>query len=397
VALVFLSNFHNFLIRLFVISVLAITSVCLVIPYVSYAHANTADDEEDTDSDAKPVVAKKKAIKKAPVKKSKSKKSRKKSTRRIVQSDEEGDAKSDSSKYASLVIDADSGVILHQENAGEPRYPASLVKMMTLYMTFQALENGKLRMSQQVPVSEHASLQAPSSLFLKPGESIAVNDAIMALVIKSANDCAVVLGEAVGGNEEHFADMMNHMAKKLGMNNTLFRNATGLPNLEQKTTAFDLARLAVALRRDYPKYYGMFEKTEFTYKGKVYYTHNRVTKNYRGADGLKTGYIRASGFNLVTSARRNGKSLVGVVMGGQSIKGRDRNMMKLLDNAFYKASREDTSDAVSMDINPTPAPPSKINVNYAPDSNSRAFEVTKTNNDYSEFDSQETSKRVLTK
>jgi D-alanyl-D-alanine carboxypeptidase len=242
-------------------------------------------------------------------------------------------------KNATLVIDADTGVILHEENAGELRYPASLVKMMTLYMAFSALESGRLSMTQRLTVSDHAAGQSPSNLHLRAGQTITVNDAILAVIIKSANDAAVVLAEAIGGTEGRFADMMNSTAKKIGMSRTNFENASGLPNLKQKSTAYDLARLAVALRRDYGKYYHLFDKSQFTFNKKTYYTHNRVTKNYRGADGLKTGYIRASGFNLVTSAKRNGKSLVGVVLGGQTIKGRDRNMMKLLDNAFYKVSR----------------------------------------------------------
>jgi D-alanyl-D-alanine carboxypeptidase len=255
-------------------------------------------------------------------------------------------------KYSSLVIDADTGVILHDENAGEYRYPASLVKMMTLYMAFQSLESGKLSMNQQLTASAHAAGQAPSSLRLKAGQSITVNEAILGVVIKSANDAAVVLGEAMGGNEKNFASMMNVTAKKLGMDHTNFENASGLPDLKQKTTAYDLARLAVALRRDYPKYYPLFEKTEFVFNKQVFFSHNRVTKNYRGADGLKTGYIRASGFNLVTSAKRNGRSLVGVVMGGQTIKGRDRNMIKLLDNAFYQSSKGNQKNTASIDVLP---------------------------------------------
>jgi D-alanyl-D-alanine carboxypeptidase len=237
-------------------------------------------------------------------------------------------------KYASLIIDADTGVVLHQENAGQYRYPASLVKMMTLYMTFQALENGSLSMDERVSVSSHAARQAPSSMYFKAGSSVAVKDAVMAVVIKSANDAAVVLGEAVSGSESQFAADMNKMAKRLGMEHTTFRNASGLPDPRQITTAYDLARLAVALRRDYPQYYGLFNKDQFTYNGHVYGTHNRVTKNYQGADGIKTGYVRASGFNLVTSATRNGKSLVGVVLGGRSYASRDQQMISLLDRSF---------------------------------------------------------------
>lgn len=240
------------------------------------------------------------------------------------------------SRYASLVIDADTGAVLHQENAGKTRYPASLTKMMTLYLTFQALERGTLAMNKKLQVSAHAASQKPSVIGLRPGQTIAVQDLVNAVIIKSANDASVVLAEGLSGSEWQFSMLMTRTAKSLGMKNTNFSNASGLPDNRQVTTAYDLARLAVALRRDYPAYYPMFARASFTYNGNTYYTHNRVTKNYRGADGLKTGYIRASGFNLVTSARRGSKSLVGVVMGGRSIKSRDTNMVKLLDQAFYK-------------------------------------------------------------
>lgn len=256
------------------------------------------------------------------------------------------------SKYASLVIDADTGAILHEENANQLRYPASLVKMMTLYMTFSALDSGKLKWGQRLPVSAHAAGQSPSNLNLQAGQTITVEDAVLGVIIKSANDAAVVLAEAVGGSESRFADMMNVTAKKLGMTRTNFENASGLPNLQQKTTAYDLARLGIALRRDFEQYYPLFKRASFVHNGRAYYTHNRVTKNYRGADGLKTGYIRASGFNLVTSAKRNGKSLVAVVMGGQSIAGRDRNMIKLLDAAFYQLSKGKSTSVASGKIKP---------------------------------------------
>ncbi|MDB2414275.1 D-alanyl-D-alanine carboxypeptidase [Rickettsiales bacterium] len=242
-------------------------------------------------------------------------------------------------KYASLVIDADTGVVLHQENAGNYRYPASLTKMMTFYLTFQALEKNKLRMNQRLRISSRAAAQPASKMGLKRGGRITVRDALISTIVKSANDSAVVLAEAIAGSEWQFALMMNRMARRLGMNHTHFRNATGLHDRKQRTTAYDMARLAVALRRDYQKYYYLFDRTKFFYKGKTYYSHNNVAKNYRGADGLKTGYVRASGFNLVTSARRNGRNIVGVVMGGRSTKRRDRHMVQLLDRAFYKLAR----------------------------------------------------------
>lgn len=244
-----------------------------------------------------------------------------------------------SPKYASLVIDAKTGVVLHQKNAGEIRYPASLVKMMTLYMTFQALERGQLSMSQKLKVSSHAAGQPASKLYLKAGSTIPVREAILALAVKSANDAAVVLAEAIGGTESQFAAKMNKMAKRLGMSKTNFVNASGLHHKNQRTVAYDLAKLAIALRRDYPKYYPMFDKSQFSFNGQTYRTHNRVSANYPGADGLKTGFVNASGFNLVTSAKRGNSSIVGVVLGGPSTKIRDRQMVQLLDKAFYTMER----------------------------------------------------------
>lgn len=269
-------------------------------------------------------------------------------------------------KYSSLVIDAETGAVLHQENAGKLRYPASLTKMMTLYLAFQALDRGTITMNQQLRVSAFAAGQKPSVIGFRPGQTISVKDAINGVIIKSANDASVVLAEAIGGTEAQFAVQMTRVAKKLGMNHTNFANASGLPNDKQVTTAYDLARLAVALRRDYPKYYPLFANNSFTYNGRTFYSHNRVTKSYRGADGLKTGYIRASGFNLVTSARRGGKSLVGVVMGGRSIKSRDTNMVKLLDQAFYKISK--TGAAGAQVLNATPASEDRDGLNKIIDS-----------------------------
>lgn len=261
------------------------------------------------------------------------------------------------SKYASLVIDGDSGAVLHQENAGSKRYPASLTKVMTLYLTFEALSNGKLKIDQKLKVSSKAANQAPSKMGLRSGETITVRDAIISLIIKSANDCAVVLAEGIAGSEWQFALMMNQKAKDLGMNHTNFRNASGLHDSRQVTTAFDLARLAVAIRRDFPGYYHLFSRTQFTYKGKTINTHNRVLKKYPGADGLKTGYVNASGFNLITTVDRGGRRLVGVVMGGKTSRSRDIHMIKLLDQASYlQASLKQSSAyaAYNGDFIPVP-------------------------------------------
>lgn len=245
----------------------------------------------------------------------------------------------DNSKFSMLVIDGYTGTVLFQENAGKYRYPASLTKMMTLYLVFEALERGKLQMGKMLSVSSHAAAQSPSKLYLAAGSKISVQDAVMAVVIKSANDAAVVLAEALGGSEYDFALMMTRKARSLGMNHTMFRNASGLPNLEQKTTAYDLARLAMALYRDHRKYYYLFSQSTYRYKKQTLYTHNRVTARYRGADGIKTGFINASGFNLVTSAQRSDKRLIGVVLGGRTAAGRDQYMIEILDKGFRKLAQ----------------------------------------------------------
>ena len=242
-------------------------------------------------------------------------------------------------KYASFVVDADTGKILHQENADQSRYPASLTKMMTLYLMFEALNNGRLRMDQQLSVSMKASKMPQTNLYLKPGDTISVREAILALVIRSANDVAVVVAEALAGSEEKFAQIMTQRARQLGMRKTTFRNANGLPNQYQITTAKDMALLAIALEKHYPEYFHFFSRTEFTFGGRTYTSHNRVVGNYPGANGLKTGFINASGFNLVTTASRRGYNLVGVVLGGRTAHTRDEHMMKLLDAGFIKVAQ----------------------------------------------------------
>jgi D-alanyl-D-alanine carboxypeptidase len=237
-------------------------------------------------------------------------------------------------KSAALIIDSQTGAILHQENAEKLRYPASLTKMMTLYLAFEALRHGELRQDQRLVVSRQAASQPRMSLGLRAGDVITVQDAMLALIVRSANDAAVVLAEAVSGSEEQFAQLMTRRAKELNMNHTVFRNASGLPNAQQKTTAVDLARLALALKHHYPEYYPLFSKNEFTFRGHKLSGHNRVTQNYPGAEGLKTGFVNASGFNLVTTAKRENKQLVGVVLGGSTARARDQKMMRLLDRHF---------------------------------------------------------------
>ena len=239
--------------------------------------------------------------------------------------------------YAAIVVDASSGRVLHSSNADTPNFPASLTKMMTLFMAFEALDKGTLALHQPLPVSARAAGQAPSKLGLKEGETITVDDAIRALSVKSANDVATVLAEALGGTEINFAQMMTARARELGMTRTTFRNASGLPNRGQKSTARDMSMLARALINNLPDYYGYFSVPTFRYKGRKYSNHNSLLKDYAGTDGIKTGYIRASGFNLVASTERDGVRLIGVVFGGKTADRRDRQMRSLLNRSWASA------------------------------------------------------------
>jgi D-alanyl-D-alanine carboxypeptidase len=238
------------------------------------------------------------------------------------------------SRYAAIVVDSTSGDVLYEAHADSKKYPASLTKMMTLYMLFEAIERGDLGFKTTLVASKRAAQQPATNLALHTGSKLTVEEAINALIIRSANDVAVVVAETLGGTESQFAQMMTKRAHQLGMANTTFRNASGLPNKGQKSTARDLATLAMALMRDYPQYYHYFSTTRFTYNGKVYKTHNRLMLNYAGADGLKTGYINASGFNVASSAVRDGRRLVAIVLGGRTARSRDAHMADLLDRGF---------------------------------------------------------------
>lgn len=237
-------------------------------------------------------------------------------------------------KYASIVIDAETGQVLHAAGADTRNFPASLTKMMTLYMAFDAIEKGKLKLDQRIPVSAHAAGQAPSKLGLRPGSTVRLEDCILGMAVKSANDCAAAVGEAIGGTEANFARMMTERARQLGMTRTTFRNASGLPNAGQLSTARDMARLSQALIYDHAKYYHYFGERSFNFSGVTVAGHNRLMYRYPGMDGLKTGFIRASGFNLASSAVRDGRRLIGVVFGGQTAGWRDNHMAGLLDEAF---------------------------------------------------------------
>lgn len=239
-------------------------------------------------------------------------------------------------KYASYVIDAETGTVLHQINANTRNYPASLTKMMTLYMIFDALDNGKISLNTPLRVTARAARQPASKLGLQKGQWITFENAIPAIVVKSANDVAAAVSETLAKSERDFALSMTAMARKIGMSSTTFRNASGLPHRGQLSTARDMATLALRLQRDFPHHYHYFKEQTFRYKGLTYRSHNALLKSYPGADGMKTGYIRASGFNLVTSVERDGQRLIGVVFGGRSSRSRDKHMVKLLDKSYRK-------------------------------------------------------------
>ncbi len=237
-------------------------------------------------------------------------------------------------RYSAIVLDAGSGRVLSELAADAPRYPASLTKMMTLFMLFEALRDHRVALDELVPVSAHAAAMEPSKLGLVPGTRITVEQAILGLVTKSANDAAAAVGEMLGGDETRFAQMMTLRARALGMSHTSFRNASGLPDPEQVTTARDIATLARHLIRDFPEQYSYFSVPSFQFRGRTIFNHDRMLQLYPGADGLKTGYITASGHNLATSAVRGDVRLIGVVLGARSNGERDVDMRLQLDDGF---------------------------------------------------------------
>src|SRR3954469_11311181 len=233
--------------------------------------------------------------------------------------------------YAAIVIDARSGGVLHAANPDAPRHPASLTKIMTLYLLFERLESGKITLDTQMPAPEEASSQAPTKLGLRPGETLKVEDAIKGLVTKSANDAAVVVAEALGGSEEEFAKLMTLKARMLGMTSTTYINASGLPAVEQVTTARDQALLGHSIQHRFPIYYQYFATPSFLWRGAEMRNHNNLLGNVRGVDGIKTGYTEASGYNLVCSVRRDDRHIVAVVLGGTSNAARDTRMRQLIE------------------------------------------------------------------
>lgn len=241
-------------------------------------------------------------------------------------------------RSAAIVVDAKTGKVLYSADADGRRYPASLTKMMTLYLTFEALAKGKVSKNSPVVFSAKASGEAPTKLGVKPGGSVTVETAILSIVTKSANDSATALGEMLGGNETTFARMMTAKARQLGMNGTVFRNANGLPDPGQFTTARDMATLGIALREHFPQYYGYFSQRSFLYGRQRINGHNRLLGRIKGVDGIKTGYTRASGFNLVSSVADGDRRLVAVVMGGTSGGSRDNEMAHLITTYLPRAS-----------------------------------------------------------
>ncbi|MEO1205606.1 MAG: D-alanyl-D-alanine carboxypeptidase [Pseudomonadota bacterium] len=246
------------------------------------------------------------------------------------------------SKHAAMAMDANTGKILHNRSGDAPRYPASLTKMMTLYMVFDLIERNRLSYSSKITISAQAASQPPSKLGLKVGDKISVSNAAKALVTKSANDVAVAVAEHIAGSEANFARLMTKTARDLGMKNTTFKNASGLPNSAQKTTARDMLTLALALQDNHAKHYRLFKTKRFSYRGKTYRNHNSLLGRVAGVDGIKTGYIRASGFNLVTSARKDGKHVVAAVFGGKSSRARNASMRSLIASSLKRASTRKT-------------------------------------------------------
>ncbi len=266
--------------------------------------------------------------------------------------------------FSALVVDANSGRTLYSADENGLRHPASITKVMTLYLLFEKLDNGAMTLRTPIPISEHAASQEPSKLGLAAGDTISVDDAIKAVVTRSANDIAVAIAEAVGQSESNFADLMTRKAHALGMSNTVYVNASGLPNDAQITTAHDLTILGRSLEERFPRYFRYFSTTQFDFDGEIIGSHNHLLGRVDGVDGIKTGYTRASGFNLLTSVHRDGRSLLAVVMGGRSAAGRDRIMANLIADHIAEASTAHTATAVAdasaaEPIEPAVASPSR--------------------------------------
>jgi len=258
--------------------------------------------------------------------------------------------------YAEIVVDDNSGQVLHETNPDSPRHPASLTKIMTLYLLFERLQAKQLDLNSRLAVSAHASAQAPTRLGLKPADTITVEDAIKGMVTRSANDAAVVIAEALAGSEQAFAETMTQKAQGLGMNNTVYVNASGLPADAQITTARDQALLGRAIQEHFPEYYRYFSLPSFQFRGMSISNHNALLRDMQGVDGIKTGYTEASGYNLVSSVRRDGRHLVAVVLGGRSTGARDSRMRQLIQQFMQRASAIRTARPILDPTGPTAAP-----------------------------------------
>ncbi len=273
--------------------------------------------------------------------------------------------------YAAIVVDAKTGAVLHEAAPDGRRHPASLTKIMTLYLLFERLEAGKIALDTEMPVSEEAAAQAPTKLGVRAGQTLKVADAIGGLVTKSANDAAVVVAEALsGGTQRDFAEMMTNKARALGMSNTIYRNANGLPNDEQVTTARDQALLGIAIQQRFPKYYRYFSLANFVYRGQSMRNHNHLLGHVEGVDGIKTGYTNASGFNLVTSVKRGYRHIVAVVLGGRSAGSRDARMKELIEETITEASNKPSmtlaGEQQSLPPSPTPVAKQEIKPDVKP-------------------------------
>jgi D-alanyl-D-alanine carboxypeptidase len=261
--------------------------------------------------------------------------------------------------YADIVVDVNSGEALRSTNPDSLRHPASLTKIMTLYMLFERLEAGTLKLNTPLQVSARATAQEPSKLGLKVSDTIEVEDAIKAIVTRSANDVAVIVAEAIGGSEDNFAQLMTRKARALGMSRTVYMNASGLPDDAQVTTARDQALLGRVIQEHFPRYFAYFSTPNFRYRGHMIANHNRLLGKVTGVDGIKTGYIRASGFNLVTSVRRGNRQLVAVVLGGRSASQRDARMRQLIDENIVLASIKRAAPAIAEAAEPSPSRPAQ--------------------------------------
>lgn len=239
---------------------------------------------------------------------------------------------------AHILIDARTAKVISAENAGAPNGPASLTKMMTLYLTFEALHSGRIGWNDPVPVSRRATKTVPYKLNVREGDAVTVREAVLGMIVLSANDAAIAIGEKLGGSEERFAELMTAKARRLGMRNTTFRNASGLTAPGQVTTARDMAVLGLALMKNFPREFRLFSTRSFQFRGKTLEGHNYLMDEYPGVDGIKTGYTSASGYNVVTSVSKGGRRIVGVVMGGSTAKSRDRTMAALLDGVLLGAA-----------------------------------------------------------